>query len=1271
MPNNRPAIPIATQRAVLFEARHHCAVCCNPLALEQAHIIPWSKSKDHSAANLIAVCANCHTRADGEKWGIRTLKDYKKNPCILARKSNAPEGTSTHMVQLVEMLVKQEMEEMTKRSPEFASMIGGYTRTPGRVKVRSVKKANSSVIIIELPPDAARVLIEGFKQQDPLLRSFLDDIELLDVRALAGATIALPTRRVDATRHSIIHAQAPSSDLTFITNEQGRSLADRFSVLLGNNTRAFDCLVGYFYLSGFRRLSEALKPTEKIRILIGLSTDQPTFELLKQAKDQMQMDLRSHAETKERIPAEILSELENVDDSTEVETGVRQFIEWVKSGKLQVRVFPSAQLHAKLYIMSFVDGHIDKGRVVTGSSNFSQSGLVDNLEFNVELKNRADYEFALAKFNELWQQAVEVSETYVQTIDLRSPFAQFTPYELFLKFLYEYFKTELSRSEETDPVYLPIRFKKLKYQDDAVTAARRTLDEYGGVFLSDVVGLGKTYMAALLAQQLPGRTLVIAPPALLDDNNPGSWPNVFRDFRVPQARFQSGGKLDELIRQGVDNYDNVFIDESHRFRTETNQTYEKLAQICRGKRVILVSATPLNNHPHDILSQVKLFQNGKASTIPNVRNLEAFFGRLVKKLKGLDRQRDREEYFAIVRENAREIREKVLKYLMIRRTRTEISRYYAADLAAQSLRFPEIAAPEPLFYQLNTEENRIFNHTITRLAQDFTYARYCPLIYYQGDRGEGEVVAQENLAKFMKILLVKRLESSVHAFRLTIDRFIRTYEHFLAAHQRGKVFISKKHIGKIFELLEQDDLAKVQELIEADLAEELSADDFSEKFPRDLANDLAILREIRDLWSGVQRDPKWLELASALREREVLRTNRIILFTESKETATYLADRLRQELNEKVIVFHGSSDASVREELIRNFDARVAKPAEDYRILVTTEVLAEGVSLHRANVVLNYDIPWNPTRLIQRVGRVNRVDTAHDRIHTFHFFPTEEANDVIKLREAAEAKIQAFIEMLGADAQLLTEGEEIKSHDLFQQLFSKSTITGEDEQQESELEYLTLIRRIRDEQLPLFERIKHLPKKARSGRVAKAGETAPALLTYFRKGRLEKFFIAGTGDKAARELDFLATARLLSCEPDAARADVGPDFYPLLDVNKAAFEVATTEDGDGQPAQASRDTAAKLLTRLRTREVRNFPGYTEDDEEYVRQVTRLLEDGALPRPTLKKLAEAFKTEAHPLKLLGIMRRDIPPQFFQATRAEQVRHNFNPREVILSEYLVAK
>ena len=331
--------------------------------------------------------------------------------------------------------------------------------------------------------------------------------------------------------------------------------------------------------------------------------------------------------------------------------------------------------------MTFHDKDRDKGRVITGSSNFTQAGLRDNLEFNVELKQRSDYEFSLAKFNELWEHATELKQTFIETIERKSPYAHFTPYELYLKFLYEYFKDSLNQPDELEDSFLPDGFKKLRYQEEAVLGAKRILEEYGGVFLSDVVGLGKTYMSASLARELDGRNLVIAPPGLLDRNSPGSWPNVFGDFGVRQSHFESIGKLDDLVRRDTSRYSNVFIDESHRFRTDSNQTYEKLAQICRGKRVILVSATPLNNYPADILSQIKLFQNGKNSTIPNQRNLEAFFGSLQRKLEKLDRQANREEFFATVRSNASAIRERVLKYLMIRRTRNEITKYYGEDLA--------------------------------------------------------------------------------------------------------------------------------------------------------------------------------------------------------------------------------------------------------------------------------------------------------------------------------------------------------------------------------------------------------------------------------------------------------------------------------------------------------------------------------------------------------------------------------------------------------------
>ncbi len=1065
-----------------------------------------------------------------------------------------------------------------------------------------------------------------------------------------------------------------SSDLTFITNEAGKSLRDRFGVLLGEDTRFFDCLVGYFFISGFYKLHPALTKTEKVRILIGLKTDSKTYELIQQAKEQQELVLESHAQARERLPKEILTELEKATDSAEVEEGIRRFVEWIKAGKLEVRVYPAERLHAKLYIMTFHDDDRDKGRVITGSSNLSESGLQDNLEFNVELKNRSDYEFAIQKFNELWAKAVEVTKDYVSTIENKSPFAQFTPFELYLKFLYEYFRGELNLPDELEDLYVPAGFKKLKYQEEAVLNARKVLDEYGGVFLSDVVGLGKTYMSALLAQQLGGRHLIIAPPALLDENNPGSWPNVFHEFGVRSFKWESIGKLDSLLKRDLSQYDNVFVDESHRFRTEDTQSYEMLAQICRGKRVILVSATPLNNTPQDILSQIKLFQNGKNSTIPNVRNLETFFAKLRKNLDGLDRQLNREQYFKTVQENARATREKVLKFLMIRRTRGEIEKYYGEDLKRQGFKFPEVANPEPLFYKFSKVENEVFNETIRLLVLDFKYARYKPLTYYEGKRDEQEIQSQRNLAKFMKILMVKRLESSFTAFQLTLGRFIRTYGRVITEFGKGHVFISKKHIGKIFELLESTDNEEtIQHLIDDEKAEKLAARDFTGSFITDLKNDLKILETIRGLWTKIKRDPKWEAFRDILRNTPLLKNGKPIIFTESKETADYLAAKIAKEVEPKVILFTGQSHKSVREEVIANFDAKAYRPKDDYRILVATEVLAEGVNLHRSNIVINYDIPWNPTRLIQRVGRVNRVDTKFDTIHTYNFFPTEESNDVIKLKEAAEAKIHAFIEMLGADARLLTDGEEIKSHDLFAKLNSKKTITGEDENEETELQYLAEIRKIRDSNPDLFERIKRLPKKARSTRTLSADPTAkkvPSLLTYFRQDKVDKFFLCPTENNAALELDFMTAAKVLKpADASEPRQPIPREFYDLLDQNKRAFVAATSAEAAQADPQRGSPNDAYILKRLKVKEIRRCQQFTEDDEEFVGKVIQLFTDGAIPKPTAKKVAAAMKKEIQPLKVLGILRRDIPREFFQATRASQSGQSLNPREVILSSWLV--
>ena len=214
----------------------------------------------------------------------------------------------------------------------------------------------------------------------------------------------------------------------------------------------------------------------------------------------------------------------------------------------------------------------------------------------------------------------------------------------------------------------------MDYQRDAVLDAKEKIKEYGGVFLSDVVGLGKTYMGALLAQQLKGTTLVIAPPALIDEHNPGGWKRVLRDFEV-KSIVESKGKLDQIVEKYDHNaYQNVMIDESHDFRNEETQQYEYLSKICKGKNVILISATPFNNSPSDLLSQIKLFQPAHNSTLPNpkVRDLEAYFKRLDRKQKMVDQAKNPELYLQVSKEISADIRENILQYLMVRRTRSSI-----------------------------------------------------------------------------------------------------------------------------------------------------------------------------------------------------------------------------------------------------------------------------------------------------------------------------------------------------------------------------------------------------------------------------------------------------------------------------------------------------------------------------------------------------------------------------------------------------------------------
>jgi superfamily II DNA/RNA helicase len=525
----------------------------------------------------------------------------------------------------------------------------------------------------------------------------------------------------------------------------------------------------------------------------------------------------------------------------------------------------------------------------------------------------------------------------------------------------------------------------------------------------------------------------------------------------------------------------------------------------------------------------------------------------------------------------------------------------------------------------------------------------------------------------MKVLLVKRLESSFEAFRLTLARFIHAYDRFISALRRGEVFVSKKKTALIFDLIEAGDLEAIESIIEGGEAERYIADDFTGAFLSDLENDWRVLSAIQADWENIYRDPKWEKVKSLLQTDAVFSQSKLLLFTESKETAEYLSKRITDELDEPTLCFTGSSKKSLREEVILNFDARIKDARDDFRILVTTDTLAEGVSLHRAHVVVNYDIPWNPTRMMQRVGRINRVDTEFDRIFTYNFFPSEEGEEEIGLQASAEAKIEAFIEMLGADARLLTENEEIKSFNLFARITAKETLTGETETAaDSELKYLQVIRDVQDNNPRLFDRIKRLPRKCRTAR--HLPDYSNALLTYFRFGKLDKFYLSAANNSAAQELDFLAAVKILQSD-DAEKRGVGEGFFTLAEKNRNALERELQLDHETVYAPASnRDAATKLLRRLHIFKRTDFQNFTEEEEQLWQHIIQTLESGALAKMTLNRVLKALERVGDARGTLEVLKKqfsleDLTNINVAGEETYNVQPLAKPREVVLSVHLL--
>ncbi len=1048
------------------------------------------------------------------------------------------------------------------------------------------------------------------------------------------------------------------NDLTFFTNEPERNLYDRFNKILRSHTEFFDVLVGYFRTSGFYMLYPAMEDVKKIRILVGINVDKKTFYLLNYGEDEELNFIASHKNIKDSFANSIEEEMKKSNDTLEVEEGVKVFIDWIKLGKLEMKVYPHDLIHAKVYIMRKDLKKIPDqyGSVITGSSNFSKSGLRNNLEFNVELKDSRDVDFALTKFERLWSESIDITEEYIDTIETKTWLTnKITPYELYLKTIYEYFKEEINDDKLIDEInYLPDGFMSLQYQKDAVTQVKKILEAYNGVFISDVVGLGKTFISAMLGQKLQGGKLVICPPVLVD-----YWRRTLILFGV-SARVESLGKLDHILgdKQLLNKTQYVFVDEAHRFRNKNTESYRNLHEICFGKKVILISATPQNNYAIDIANQIYLFQPRNNSTIiPNYNNLESFFNQLQGRLKSLEKGTD--EYNTVIKNNSEIIRDNVLRNIMVRRTRTEIEQYYKEDLKKQGLKFPIVNKPKKIIYKFDDQIEEIFNYTIESI-KNLSYARYKPLTYLNKIPKEigSQLTGQINISGFMKSLLLKRLESSFYAFKKTLSRFLNSSRRFIDMVRNGKVYISKE--VDVYDLIDSEDDELLNDYIESEVVKEFDLSNFKEIFIEDLINDLNIYKRLYDKWIHIDKDPKKDVFVKDIKDNLILNKNKLIIFTESKETAEYIGKYLDKEYPGEIIVYSGDSSIDKKDIIEANYNPDYPGEKDDsIRFLVTTDVLAEGINLHRSNTVVNYDLPWNPTKVMQRVGRINRVGTKHKDINIFNFFPTDQSKEHLTLEENIMIKIQAFHDTLGEDFKYLSEDEEISVHKLYNTLNSELDIEGIDGV--SDLKYLSEIRSIRDNNTKLYTKIKELPLKSNSGRKLK-GLHGDSLITYFRQGELKKFF--KTNKKETRELFFREALEEMKVDKNIKKSNKPNCFYDYLEKNKKALKRLLEEEPlliDKKSGSKNQKNIIKIL-----KAIRNYDKFTDIESNKIKEIKKIFQDGVVPSKTMSEINKELKGKTDPIEVYKIVNKLLPQNYINSNYEDKNIEDYDT-EVVLSYY----
>lgn len=805
-----------------------------------------------------------------------------------------------------------------------------------------------------------------------------------------------------------------------IDNNEGNKLVSFLNHALQETPKTkFDIATAFFNIEAFAMIKDNLNGVERFRLLLGKT---PEIQNEKTLGDVLLREIRK--------------EVEGFDLTKETDHTVKVFIEFLKRNNVEIRLFEKF-LHGKAYIFD--------DRIVIGSSNFTAAGLTRYGELNTWKQESQAVYTRKEWFDKFWAESIDFKDELIRLLeDSRFGSKSYTPYEVYIKTLYEFQKDEIKAEEKTKKEREGESLVNLaEFQEDALARIYSRLEKYGAIIVADSVGLGKTHIALKIIEKYhlerrKNRTLVICPAQLRDllwrkklkevilPENIISQEDLASDQFLEKAKKSVGGRLEDI--------ELIVVDESHNFRNPLSNRWENfftlvndyIAKKGRKPKIIFLTATPINNTIWDLYWQIMLLvqMDQRAFIKENIPDLLKFF-------KEVDKKGDPAHLNDLLNE------------ISIRRTRDYIIKNYPdayilvekpdGEIKEQKIIFPERVL-ENINYELDKAYKGMYKEISDTITEKLEMAYYRLLEYKkEGVKTEEEKFVLNRMIQIggiFRTLLLKRLESSVESFRISTKRHIDFLEKLKKALKAGKL-IGKENFNKLLETFGSISDEEVEDYLEKfESLEGIKLSAFNkelyrtEELFRYIDKDIELLSKILEKVNKIKPDDD--SKLKALKERllNLSEDGQIVLFTYYADTLNYIYNEIIKDerfskLKIEAISSSGltSKSPSQREVIITDLGNK------KINILMSTDVLSEGQNLQTAKYLINYDLHWNPTRMIQRAGRIDRIGSQYKKIFVYNFFPEDELEELLKLVQILQNKIINIDKSVGLDQTIL--GEEI------------------------------------------------------------------------------------------------------------------------------------------------------------------------------------------------------------------------------------------------------